>query len=72
MGKGDKKTRRGKIWIGTYGRLRRRKKATAVPKVAKPKAKSTTKAKPKTEVEPEPKAKPVAKKSTEKKVEKET
>ena len=27
MGKGDKKTRRGKIIIGTYGVRRRRKKA---------------------------------------------
>jgi len=27
MGKGDKKTRRGKIWRGTFGRLRPRPSA---------------------------------------------
>ncbi len=26
MGKGDKKTKRGKIWRGTYGKTRPRKK----------------------------------------------
>ncbi|RLB09563.1 MAG: 30S ribosomal protein THX [Deltaproteobacteria bacterium] len=26
MGKGDRKTRRGKIWRGTYGKYRPRKK----------------------------------------------
>lgn len=26
MGKGDRRTRRGKIWRGTYGRLRPREK----------------------------------------------
>jgi len=26
MGKGDRKTRRGKIWRGTYGKTRSRKK----------------------------------------------
>jgi len=26
MGKGDRKTRRGKIWKGTYGKTRPRKK----------------------------------------------
>lgn len=25
MGRGDKRTRRGKIWRGTFGKLRRRK-----------------------------------------------
>lgn len=29
MGKGDKRSKRGKIHIGTYGRLRKRKKAAA-------------------------------------------
>ena len=46
MGKGDKKTRRGKINRGTYGRLRPRKKTTASVEVAKPKKKATKKAKP--------------------------
>lgn len=27
MGKGDKKSRRGKIWKGTYGNKRRKKRA---------------------------------------------
>lgn len=42
MGKGDKKTRRGKIVLGSYGKLRPRKKekqvvVTAKVKVDKPK-----------------------------------
>jgi 30S ribosomal protein S31 len=28
MGKGDKKSRRGKIWRGSYGKSRPKKKAT--------------------------------------------
>jgi 30S ribosomal protein S31 len=28
MGKGDRKSKRGKIWRGTFGRLRPRKKRT--------------------------------------------
>jgi len=36
MGKGDKKTRRGKIILGTYGKLRpRRKKFNIRPKTVK-------------------------------------
>lgn len=36
MGKGDKKTRRGKIILGTYGKLRpRRKKFNIRPKTIK-------------------------------------
>jgi ribosomal small subunit protein bTHX len=30
MGKGDQKTRRGKIQVGSFGKVRPRKKATAV------------------------------------------
>ncbi len=56
MGKGDKKTRRGKICIGTFGRLRRRKKSK-INTTAKPKAKVATK-------------KTAAKKPTKKKAEK--
>jgi len=26
MGKGDRRTRRGKIWLGTYGKYRPKKK----------------------------------------------
>lgn len=39
MGKGDKRSKRGKIHIGTFGRLRKRKKGkkavTAAKKTAK-------------------------------------
>jgi 30S ribosomal protein S31 len=36
MGKGDKKTKRGKIILGSYGKLRpRRKKFTIRPKIIK-------------------------------------
>jgi len=40
MGKGDKKSKKGKIWKGTYGASRprkRAKKANAAPKAADPK-----------------------------------
>ena len=37
MGKGDKKTKKGKIWAGSYGVSRKKKQATTF--VAKPKAK---------------------------------
>jgi 30S ribosomal protein S31 len=30
MGKGDARSRRGKLWRGTYGRLRPRKKGTKI------------------------------------------
>lgn len=41
MGKGDQRSKKGKIHIGSYGRLRPRKKATAAaaPKKAAKKAK---------------------------------
>ena len=45
MGKGDKKTRRGKITMGTSGKLRPRKKKAAVPIKVKKKTKKTTKKK---------------------------
>lgn len=36
MGKGDKKSKRGKIWLGTYGNSRKRKtKAPSKPVVEK-------------------------------------
>lgn len=56
MGRGDKKSKKGKIWKGSYGNSRRRKSAVkftasaakpaaeAAPE-AKPKAKRTTKKK---------------------------
>lgn len=30
MGKGDKRTKRGKLFMGSYGNTRRRKKAKAI------------------------------------------
>lgn len=57
MGKGDKKTKKGKIFAGSYGNSRKRKEAIKNV-VAKPKAKKTTEAK--TE---EPKKVSVVKKS---------
>ena len=39
MGKGDKKTRRGKIIMGSYGRLRPRKKSVVATTSTKPVAK---------------------------------
>jgi|SRR5580698_6159935 len=39
MGKGDKRSRRGKIWKGSYGNSRRKKKAIKPAFVPKPKAK---------------------------------
>jgi 30S ribosomal protein S31 len=35
MGKGDRRTRRGKIWRGTYGNTRPKKKKKASQKTAK-------------------------------------
>jgi 30S ribosomal protein S31 len=44
MGKGDKKTRRGKLFMGSYGNTRPKKAAVSVEKpvevVKKPKAKA--------------------------------
>lgn len=37
MGKGDQRSKRGKIAIGTFGRLRPRKKATSAAVNAAPK-----------------------------------
>ncbi|MCD6067533.1 MAG: ribosomal protein Thx [Bacteroidetes bacterium] len=37
MGKGDQRSKKGKIHIGSYGRLRPRKKATAATGAAAPK-----------------------------------
>jgi 30S ribosomal protein S31 len=38
MGKGDKKSRRGKIWKGSYGNSRRRKEAEEAPKAQEKKS----------------------------------
>lgn len=39
MGKGDKRSRKGKVWKGSYGNTRRRKKGNRPTFVPKPKAK---------------------------------
>ena len=67
MGKGDKKTRRGKITMGSYGvsRLRKKVKPIVVVKKKPPtkakaettKSKTVTKAKPKTTAKKTTKAK---------------
>ena len=68
MGKGDKKTKRGKITRGTFGVRRRRKrnKPIAVVIAPEPKAKAEpkTKAKPKAKAESKAKAEPKAKAKT--------
>jgi 30S ribosomal protein S31 len=43
MGKGDKRSRRGKIWRGSFGNTRRKKNATKPAFVSKPKAKKVAK-----------------------------
>lgn len=75
MGKGDQKTRRGKITAGSYGKTRPKKSAKAKPvavaKVEKPKKEAAPKAeKPKKTAKPkeetaEAKPKVVRKKKTE-------
>lgn len=55
MGKGDKKSKRGKITMGTYGVRRPRKNKKTVSK-AESKTKKTT-AKPKAAAKPKPTAK---------------
>ena len=64
MGKGDRKTKKGKIRIGSYGKLRPRKKTTDtfVPK----KAEKVKKVQPKEQVETKKKA-ATKKKTTKKK-----
>ena len=68
MGKGDRKTKKGKIRIGSYGKLRPRKKATStfVPKKVE-KAKEQEETKKKVVVKKTTKKKGTAKKITKKK-----
>lgn len=47
MGKGDQKSRRGKIQVGSFGNLRPRKKAKSTTAVAKSEVESAKKAAPK-------------------------
>jgi len=39
MGKGDKRSRKGKVWKGSYGNTRRKKNSTKPAFIPKPKAK---------------------------------
>lgn len=64
MGRGDKKSRRGKISKGSYGARRPRKKAKAIVTPAKPKKKATPK---KAETKKEKPKKTAAKKAPAKK-----
>lgn len=66
MGKGDKKTRRGKVTAGSYGKTRPRKSGTVkvTPKVEAKAEKPKKAAKPKEEVAEE-KPKTARKKKTE-------
>lgn len=73
MGKGDKKSKRGKIYRGTFGKRRHRKKAGFIPLIVKNEEKKSEEKKP---VEPKPevkaeKQKPVRKKAEKKVAEKE-
>jgi len=65
MGKGDKKTKKGKIFAGSFG-VSRKKKTNNVAVIAKPKVKKETAKKADTKVAVETK-KPVAKKVVTKK-----
>jgi len=56
MGKGDKKSKRGKIARGTFG-VRRPRKKTKTYKAEEVKPKKKTAAKPKAAVKPKPAAK---------------
>ncbi|OFX84836.1 MAG: ribosomal small subunit protein bTHX [Bacteroidetes bacterium GWF2_33_16] len=73
MGKGDKKTKRGKIILGSYGARRPRKKKTILATSA-PKPKAAVKSEPKvkaehkTKAKAEPKETPKPKKTAKKKV----
>lgn len=66
MGRGDKKTAKGKRTIGSYGVSRKKKQSTY------PAATATNKETVKAEVEAKAEKKPVAKKPTVKKVKEET
>ena len=71
MGKGDKRSRKGKVWKGSYGNSRKRKKSKAafVPKVKKattaPKAAEATEKKAPAKKAAAPKKKAAAPKKTE-------
>jgi ribosomal small subunit protein bTHX len=67
MGKGDRKTKRGKRFMGSYGKKRQRKSSTSFEEINSPKKQSTAKkssAKKTTAKKSEPAKKATAKKST--------
>lgn len=66
MGKGDKKSKKGKIFSGSYGKTRKRKSATTFVAPAKPKKAAPAKEK-EVEVEKPVEKKVAAKKPTAKK-----
>jgi 30S ribosomal protein S31 len=61
VGKGDRRTRRGKIYAGSFGNSRPKKDETAAAKAKKPAAAAAAAAK------PAPAAKPAAKAAAKKK-----
>lgn len=68
MGKGDRKTKKGKIWMGSFGNTRPRPNASSdnsTPKEAKPKAEK--KAEPAKKASTAKKSNTAAKKTTTKK-----
>ena len=68
MGKGDKKTAKGKRAMGSYGKTRKRKEDTPIVVVKKIKKEKSVKAEPKAKAATATK-KPAAKKTTTKKSE---
>ncbi|MGP8214283.1 MAG: 30S ribosomal protein THX [Bacteroidia bacterium] len=69
MGKGDRRSRKGKIWAGSYGVTRKRKKSKAayVPKVKKVAAPKAAKEEVAEVAEPKVKKAPVKKAAPKKK-----
>lgn len=69
MGKGDKKTTKGKRSMGSYGKTRKRKEDAPIIVVKKEKKEKPAKAEPKAKATTAIKKKPAAKKTTTKKSE---
>jgi ribosomal small subunit protein bTHX len=66
MGKGDRKSKRGKIFMGSYGNSRKRKKKNKVVSAPRPKAVKPVKAETKPADAVEAKARSTAKKAVKK------
>lgn len=67
MGKGDKKTTKGKRAIGSYGKTRKRKESAPIVIVKKEKKEKPAKAEPKAKTAPSAKKATAAKKTATKK-----